>query len=132
MTDEVRSRLSGLSGLSVIASASSGQYRATTKPPEQIAKELGVGWLLVAKVRWQKTGSASRIRVTPELVEVGGRGAPTTRWQEAFDAGVSDVFKVQGEIAANVARALNVVLSGSERGDLAARPTSISRPGTPT
>ncbi len=124
MTDEVRSKLSGLSGLTVIASVSSGQYRATTKPPEQIAKELGVGWLLVAKVRWQKTGSASRIRVTPELVEVGGGGAPTTRWQEAFDADLSDVFKVQGEIAANVARSLNVVLSGSERGDLAARPTS--------
>ena len=50
--------------------------------------------------------------------------APTTRWQEAFDADLSDVFKVQGEIAANVARSLNVVLSGSERGDLAARPTS--------
>lgn len=124
MTDEVRSKLSGLSGLTVIASVSSGQYRGTAKPPEQIAKELGVGWLLVAKVRWQKTGSASRIRVTPELVEVGGVGAPTTRWQEAFDADISDVFKVQGEIAANVARSLNVVLSGSERGDLAARPTS--------
>ncbi len=124
MTDEVRSKLSGLSGLTVIASVSSGQYRGTTKPPEQIAKELGVGWLLVAKVRWQKTGSASRIRVTPELVELGDGGAPTTRWQEAFDADLSDVFKVQGEIAANVALALNVVLSGSERGDLAARPTS--------
>jgi non-specific serine/threonine protein kinase len=124
MTDEVRSKLSGLSGLAVIASASSGQYRATTKPPEQIAKELGVGFLLVAKVRWQKSAKANRIRVTPELVDVGAGGAPTTRWQEAFDADLSDVFKVQGEIATKVAKSLDVVLSGKDRGDLAARPTS--------
>ncbi len=124
MTDEVRSKLSGLSGLAVIASTSSGQYKATTKPAEQIGKELGVSYILLAKVRWQKAGSSSRIRVTPELVEVGDGGAPTTRWQEAFDANLSDVFKVQGEIAAKVAKTLDVVLTGKERGGLSARPTS--------
>jgi TolB-like protein len=124
MTDEVRSKLAGLSGLEVVASASANQYKATTKPPEQIAKELGVGYLLVAKVRWQKSGQASRIRVTSELVEMGGGGAPTTRWQEAFEADLQDVFRVQGEIATKVARSLEVALSGKERGRLTARPTS--------
>jgi len=124
MTNEVRSKLSALSGLTVIASTSSNQYKATTKPAEQVAKELGVAYLVVAKVQWQKTGSSSRIRITPELIDVGGGGAPTTRWQEAFDADLADVFKVQGEIATRVARSLDVVLSGKERGDLASRPTS--------
>ena len=124
MTDEVRSKLAGLSGLAVIASASASQYKATTKPPEQIAKELGVGYLLVAKVRWQKSGRTSRIRLTSELVEMGGGGAPTTRWQEAFEADLSDVFRVQGEIATKVAQSLEVALSGKERGLLTARPTS--------
>jgi serine/threonine protein kinase/tetratricopeptide (TPR) repeat protein len=124
MTDEVRSKLAGLSGLTVIASASSAQYRATTKPPEQIAKELGVGYLLFAKVRWQKSGHASRIRVAPELVEVGAGATPTTRWQEPFEADLSDVFKVQGEIAAKVAHSLDIALSGAERGSLATPPTS--------
>ncbi len=124
MTDEVRSKLAGLSGLAVIASGSASQYKATTKPPEQIARELGVGYLLVAKVRWQKSGKASRIRLTSELVEVAGGGAPTTQWQEAFEADLSDVFRVQGEIATKVAQALEVALSGKERGLLTARPTS--------
>ena len=124
MTDEVRSKLAGLSGLAVIASGSASQYKATTKPLEQIARELGVGYLLVAKVRWQKSGTASRIRLTSELVEVAGGGAPTTRWQEAFEADLSDVFRVQGEIATKVARSLEVALSGKERGLLTARPTS--------
>ncbi len=124
MTDEVRSNLAGLSGLSVIASGSASQYKATTKPPEQVAKELGVAYLLFAKVRWQKSGKASRIRLTAELVEVAGGGAPTTQWQEAFEADMEDVFRVQGEIATKVARSLEVVLSGKERGLLTARPTS--------
>lgn len=124
MTDEVRSKLAGLSGLAVIASASASQYKATTKPPEQIAKELGVGYLLVAKVRWQKSGQTSRIGLTSELVELGGGGAPTTRWQEAFEADLSDVFRVQAEIATKVAQSLEVALSGKERGLLSARPTS--------
>ncbi|HET7291581.1 MAG TPA: tetratricopeptide repeat protein, partial [Vicinamibacteria bacterium] len=124
MTDEVRSKLAGLSGIEVIASASASQYKATTKPPEQIAKELGVGYLLGAKVRWQKSGQSSRIRLTSELVEVDGGGAPTTRWQETFEANLEDVFRVQGEIATKVAQSLEVALSGKERGKLEERPTS--------
>ncbi|MBK9090719.1 MAG: protein kinase [Holophagales bacterium] len=96
MTNEVRSKLSRLSGLVVIASGSSAQYRVTTKSPDQVARELGVAYLLVAKVQWQKSEKANRIRVTPELVEIGSGGAPTTRWQEAFDADLADVFEVQG------------------------------------
>ena len=124
MTDEVRSKLAGLSGLEVIASGSASQYKATTKPPEQIARELGVGYLLVAKVRWQKSGKESRVRLTSELVDVGGEGAPTTRWQEAYEADLQDVFRVQGELATRVAQSLEVALSGSERGRLSSRPTS--------
>jgi len=124
MTDEVRGKLAGLSGLTVIASGSASQYKGATKPPEQIARELGVGYLLVAKVRWQKSGPTSRIRLTSELVELGGGGAPTTRWQEAFEADLSDVFRVQAEIATKVAQSLEVALSGKERGQLTARPTA--------
>ena len=124
MTDEVRGKLARLSGLAVIASTSASQYKATTKPPEQIAKELGVGYLLVAKVRWQKSGPKSRIRLTSELVEVAGGGAPTTRWQEAFEADMQDVFRVQEQIATKVAQSLEVALSGRERGLLTARPTA--------
>ncbi len=124
MTDEVRSKLARLQGLAVIARASSNEYKGSKKPQRQIAQELEVGYLLTATVRWQKSGQASRIRLTPELVEVGSGGAPTTRWQEAFEADLSDVFRVQGEIATKVAQSLEVALSGRERGRLEARPTS--------
>ena len=46
VTDEVRGKLAALPNIEVIASASSDEYRGTTKPPQQIAHELGVRYLL--------------------------------------------------------------------------------------
>ena len=60
MTDEVRGKLAALPGLEVIARASSGEYRGTTKPPQQIARELGVRYLLVGKVRREVRPMAGR------------------------------------------------------------------------
>ena len=108
----------------MIASSSAGQYKHSTKPPEQIAQELGVQYLLVGKIRWEKgAGGQSRVRVSPELVQVTPGAPPTTRWQQPFDASLTDVFQVQADIAGRVAQALDVALGDSARHDLAARPT---------
>ena len=125
MTDEVRGKLSQVPALAVIARASSNEYRRSTKPPQQIARELGAEYLLTATVRWEKTpGGPSRVRVSPELVQVRPGAAPTTKWQQRFDASLTDVFQVQADIATKVASALNVALGDSARHDLAARPTA--------
>ena len=125
VTEEVRGKLSRVAGLEVIARGSSNQYRHTTKAPQEIARELGVDYLLTATVRWEKAaGGASRVRVTPELVDVGPGHAPRTRWQEPFDASLTDVFQVQGDIATKVASALDVALGDSARHELAAKPTA--------
>jgi serine/threonine-protein kinase len=124
ITDELRGKLVTLPGLQVTASASSSQYKHTQKPPDQIAEELGVQYLLVGKVRWEKRpGGESRVRVSPELVQVGSGGAPTTRWQQPFDAPLTDVFQVQADIASRVAQALDIALGAADRERLAERPT---------
>ena len=105
----MRAKLAGLPGLVVIASTSSNQYKDAAVPAEQIAEQLGVRFLLLAKVRWQESDEGRRIRVSPELVEVVRGQAPTTRWQHAFDAELSDVFEVQEDIARRVAQSLEVV-----------------------
>jgi TolB-like protein len=125
VTEEVRGKLSRVAGLEVIARGSSNQYRHTTKPPQEIARELGADYLLTATVRWEKAaGSGSRVRVTTELADVGPGHAPRTRWQEPFDASLTDVFQVQADIASKVASALDVALGDSARHDLAAKPTA--------
>jgi serine/threonine protein kinase/tetratricopeptide (TPR) repeat protein len=124
VTDEVRNKLASLPQLAVIARNSMTAYKGTSKSLQVIAKELGVGYLLTGTVRWQKrTSGASRIRVEPELAEIGGSGMPVMRWQDSFDDVVEDVFRVQGEIATRVAGALNVKLGAQEQQQLAAQPT---------
>jgi TolB-like protein len=125
LAGEIRGKLAALPNLEVIATASSGQYRGRTKPTRQIGRELGVRYLLVGRVQWDRSqagnGRVARVRVSPELVDAA-TGA--TAWEQPFDAPLTDVFAVQAEIAERVARALGVRLGVAEAQQLAARPTS--------
>ncbi|HEX9149173.1 MAG TPA: hypothetical protein VF958_08445, partial [Thermoanaerobaculia bacterium] len=123
IADEIRAKLTALSGVEVIARGSSTPYKKTTKSQTKIAGELGVGYLLTATVRWQKSAGASRVQVTPELVEIRETGAPASKWQESFDAALTDVFQVQSDIASQVATALGVALRGREEQRLLEKPT---------
>ncbi|MFI5250359.1 MAG: protein kinase [Gemmatimonadales bacterium] len=121
---EIRGKLSTLPSLRVVATISSNQYRHTTKPPDVIARELGVRYLLTGTVEWERGANGSRrVRVSPELVEVADAGAPATRWRQSYDTTLADVFDVQAAVAARVADKLGVVLSPPAQTQLAARPT---------
>jgi eukaryotic-like serine/threonine-protein kinase len=122
ITDAVRGKLTSMAGLQVTASSSSGEYRHTTKTPQQIARELGVDYLLIGKVRWAKAvDGTSRVQVSPELIKAA---SASSAWQESFDANLTDVFKVQTDIASRVASALNVALGDSAQRQLVERPTT--------
>jgi serine/threonine-protein kinase len=129
MTDDVRGKLAALTGagLEVIGRTSSTPFKKTTKTPQQVAQELGAQYLLTATVRWEKLpGGRSVVHVTPELVQVrsGSGGAPTTKWQESFDAELTNVFQVQADIASRVAQSLDVALGATAQRRLAERPTA--------
>ena len=123
IADEIRGKLTSLPGLQVIARGSSTPYRKTTKTPKQIAEELNVSYLLTATVRWEKAGNTSRVHVSPELVDVTRSDAPTSKWQQPFDAAITDVFQVQSEIATKVAQALGAALGAGEEKRLSEKPT---------
>ena len=121
MTDEVRGKLTGLPALKVIARTSSSEYKASGKSPGEIGRELGVQYLLTGTVRWDKGASGDRVRVSPELIEVKDA---STRWQRSFDAPMTDVWAVQGQIAGEVAQALDLELGAKEREALTTSPTT--------
>ncbi|HUR95004.1 MAG TPA: BTAD domain-containing putative transcriptional regulator [Gemmatimonadales bacterium] len=124
VTDELRGKLAALPGLEVVASVSSNDYRGSTRRLPEIARELGVDYLLVGKIRWQRgPAGSSRVRVSPELIRLASGTTPTTRWQQPIDAALTDVFAVQAEIATKVADALGVVLGDSARRELTVKPT---------
>jgi serine/threonine-protein kinase len=121
ISDELRGKLTGLPSFQVTARSSSVQYGGTAKSPQDIGRELGVDYLLTATVRWAKeAGGASRVQVTPELIDTRTGAA---RWQETFDASLTDVFEVQQRIATQVATALGIALGAGEQRELGARPT---------
>jgi len=121
LADAVRGKLAALPNLQVAARASSAQYKRTTKSPQQIGRELGVQYLLTGTVRWVKDSAGQgRVQVSPELVQVS---TASTKWQEPFDASLTDVFQVQADVATRVAQALGVALGSGERERLGAKPT---------
>jgi TolB-like protein len=123
MADAVRGKLSELPGLTVIARSSSAQYAGSTKSLREVAEELGVRYVLTGTVRWAKMPDGTRrVQLSPELVEVAD-GVERVRWQQPFDAPLTDVFQVQSDIAGKVAGALDVALGTSGQQALAARPT---------
>src|SRR5690606_35297047 len=101
------------------ASASADQYAASTKTPQQIAKELRADQLLMGKVRWAVgTDGARQVRVTAELVD-GTTGQVT--WRDTFDADMTSAFEMQGQIATRVATALGAALKTEDAANLAGR-----------
>lgn len=123
ITDEIRNKLAGVSNLLVIARASSNQYRQTDKTPQQVAEELGVRWLLTGTVQVIGSGAQRRVLVRPELVEVTADGRLQSRGGAPFDGPLTDVVKVQADVAGQVVRSMEVRVGGADQARLVEVPT---------
>jgi serine/threonine-protein kinase len=83
-------------GLAVIAGPSSNEYRHTTKAPAgDRARARGRLPAHRDGPVGEKPGAPNRVRVSPELIRVDPGAAPITRWQQPFDASLTDVFQVR-------------------------------------
>ena len=112
LTEEITSKLSGLSGLGVIARQSAKQYKKTTKSIRQIGEELGVSYILQGTVRWERVAGNEHVRVTPQLIDVN---EGTQIWSQASEEILSSSFKLQSEIAESVVQAMDIKLALSEK-----------------
>ncbi len=87
LTQEMIAQLGRLhpASLSVIARTSVMQYKKTTKPIDQIGRELGVDYVLEGSARHE----AGRVRITAELIQVRNQAQ---LWADTFEqdlAGIS-------------------------------------------
>ena len=57
IADAVRTKLSQIGGVVVIARSSSNEYRRTTKPVPADRRELGADYMLTATVQWEKAAA---------------------------------------------------------------------------
>src|SRR5437868_10394295 len=106
MSEEFISSLSRLQDLKVVGRTSSFQFKGKTDDSKTIGEKLGVYYLLEGSVR----KSADRVRIAVALIK-SGDGANV--WSETYDRELKDIFAVQSEIAAAVAKQLKVALLGN-------------------
>jgi TolB-like protein/predicted negative regulator of RcsB-dependent stress response len=106
LSEEVRATLARNHALRVMAQSSSNRFRDAPGGAKEIARELGVAFLLDGSVR----RAGNEVRVTAELVE-GETGI--SAWTQVFERQLDDVFAVQEGIAAAVAMALAQAVGGA-------------------
>ncbi len=111
ITDEIASRLAIVSELGVISRTSAVKYKNTNKSLPEIARELGVDFVLEGTIRWDKSGDTDRVRISAWLINVSD---DTHLWAENYERALTQIFAVQEEIARKITSALNVTLSETE------------------
>ena len=96
IVDDIITALSRFRSFAVVARTSSFVYKGRAADVRQVARELGVRYVLEGSVR----RAGDQLRITAQLVD-GGTGAHL--WAEHFDGALSDVFAFQDRITADVA-----------------------------
>jgi transcriptional activator of cad operon len=99
MTEELIDKLSKLPGLRVPSPTSSFYYKDKEMPMTDIAKALGVVYVLDGSVR----KSGTRVRVASRLIRADNGYVV---WSETYDRPFHDLLMVQDDIAGEVTKAL--------------------------
>jgi adenylate cyclase len=99
ITEDIITALSRIHWLFVIARNTTFTYKDKALDVQQVARELGVRYVLEGSVR--KAGN--RIRITGQLIDGETRNH---LWAEKFDRSLEDVFEIQDEITENIVGAL--------------------------
>jgi len=103
LTDELTTRLTDIDDLRVTSRTSVLQYKGSTKPLPQIARELGVDAVVEGSV--QRSGN--RVRITAELISAAD---DRHLWAASYDRDVRDVLALQDEVAHEVADNIRLTL----------------------
>jgi adenylate cyclase len=117
-TDQIITSISKVPYISVIARQSSFAFRDSKKTVQQIAKELGVRYILEGSLQ----RSSGHLRINARLIDAtSGHHI----WAEHYDRNLNDIFKVQDEICKKLMVAIQVKLTAGEAARLAAETTDI-------
>jgi len=116
MADEIITALSRFPSLFVIARNSSFTYKGRAVDVKQVARELGVRYVLEGSVR--KAGN--RVRFTGQLIDATTDG---NIWADRFDGALEDVFELQEQVTARLVGAIEPRLQRAEIERAGRKPT---------
>jgi len=115
IAEDILTGLARLRWLFVIARNSSFTYKGRHVDVRQVARELGVRYVLEGSVR----KSGNRIRITGQLIE-----AETANhlWAERYDRALDDIFAVQDEITESVIGCIEPAVYAAEHDRVKRKP----------
>ena len=116
LSDDLITRLSQISDLSVIARSSMSAYKDRAVAAQEVGQKLGVRYVLEGSV--QKSGD--RMRINANLIEAHDARQV---WAEQYDEDISNIFTVQDKVIGQIVSALTVQLTDVEQRKLAHAPT---------
>jgi TolB-like protein len=107
ISEDVITALSRIRWLFVIARNSAFVYKHRAVDVRQVARELGVRYVLEGSVR----RAGNRLRISAQLIDAS---SGSHHWAEQFDRDLGEVFAVQDEITRNVVGAIEPRLLAAE------------------
>ena len=116
MTEDLITDLSKVAGLFVIARNSTFVYKGKATDIREVAKTLGVRYVLEGSVR----RSGAEVRVNAQLIDATTGGHV---WADRYDGDLKNIFAFQDKVTRNVVTALAVELTKDDRERVARRGT---------
>jgi adenylate cyclase len=111
ITEDIITELSRFKDFLVIARNSSFQFRGKANDLAEVAKKLGVQYVVEGSVR--KIGN--RVRVSAQLIDASSAAHV---WAEHYDRELDDIFAIQDEITLILATEMQVKLTDGEQARL--------------
>src|SRR4029077_5888144 len=118
ITEDLTTDVARIQGSLVIARNTAFTYKGKPVDAKQLGRELGVRYVLEGSI--QRSGN--QVRINTQLVDAE-TGAHL--WAERFDRDAGDLFALQNEITARIARALQSQLAIAESRRPTARPDAL-------
>jgi adenylate cyclase len=120
VVEDIITALSRFRSLFVIARNSSFSYKGKSPDIRQVAKELGVRYVLEGSIR----RAGNRIRVTGQLIDAS---TGNHIWAERYDRVLEDIFAVQEELTTSIVAAIAPQIDAAEQARARRRrPESLS------
>lgn len=115
MTEDILTRLSKIKELKVISRSSVMQYKENRPSIPEIAKALGVSYILEGSVRKHK----DKIIITAQLIDANDKHL----WADNFNDVFNEVFEIQKKVSLKIVKQLEIEMDPYENGQIAGIPT---------
>jgi TolB-like protein len=116
MSEDLITDLSRISGLLVLSRQTTFVYKGQSVKIEEVAKELGVRYVLEGSVR--KVGE--QVRINAQLIDAS---TGHHLWADRYDGRLKDIFQLQDEITRKIVTSLAVKLTHADQENVLGKET---------